>query len=273
MNFKTFARFNHNYNYVFIDESGNPSNKMFQKTVDSVHKNGYAEREFSTFTISGVFIKSKKQYSYLKKSLTELKNQILNLPRNIHIHRCDLKSNEFLNKNGINRSNVWRYENRLLDLAIKHKLPIFSASINREKMMNAPDFELNNYVNKFNTLKYCIERLMKNIVNFLKNRRIWKKTYLVFEVTSIDQQKRVLTIFNDYLEKNKFAKKFIKGMMFMTKKDNKENPISGNELIDFINYPLFLWASNTGFQISKMSFYLYPRYEKKSISLVETRIQ
>jgi hypothetical protein len=106
VDFKTFARFNNNYNYIFIDESGNPNNKMFQRTVESVNKNGYAEREFSTFTISGVFIRNKKQYSHLKTSLSGLKRQILKLPGDVHIHRCDLKSNKFLNNKKINKVDV-----------------------------------------------------------------------------------------------------------------------------------------------------------------------
>lgn len=273
---KYFDRYNNRFNYVFIDESGNSSNKMWHKVLEEIEQKGFSNREFTTFTMSGFFIDSKKKYLYLKNDIWKLKKDILRMNNNIHVHRTDLKSQKFLEKYDIGLHDASKYQSRISTLAIKHKLQIFSTSFNRELMIDKPKFNFEYYLNKHDVLEVCVSKLMYNIANFYneikKERMIRKKIMLVFEETNKKTEKQIVKIFSRVLEQRPFLKSIFSGIFFMAKTDSRNRPIAANEIIDFLNYPLFLWASNTVYHQTKLSFNGYPNYEKKSITLVD-RIQ
>jgi hypothetical protein len=271
MESKNFNKYNNRYSYVFIDESGNSSNKMWNKMLEERQKNGFSSREFSTYTISGFIISSKKKYEFLKREIWSLKKNILGQKNNIHIHRTDLRNAKFLLDNDISCEKAFEFQAKISNLAVKHKLEVFSSNFNRELMLNKPGFELSFYVNKYDILEVCVTRLIFNIYRYYKDKfnlfKKRKKIILVFEKTNKKIENKILRIFSALIIKSPELKKVFKEALFMDKNDSGGKPIVANELIDFINYPLFLWASNTIFHQTKRCFNNFPNYEKKSISL------
>ncbi|AXK51729.1 hypothetical protein [Spiroplasma alleghenense] len=124
---KKFGQFNNNYYYIFLDESGNSSKKMWSKVKAEMISKGWSSREYSTVTYSGIFVKNSNQFKYLERDVFLAKRNILGFTKNSFIHRTDLKNCLYLSQNKISFSQTSNFNFKMVDLAIKHKLPVFSA--------------------------------------------------------------------------------------------------------------------------------------------------
>ncbi|AXK51728.1 hypothetical protein [Spiroplasma alleghenense] len=131
------------------------------------------------------------------------------------------------------------------------------------------DFDYINYKTKHKIVEELIKKLLKNIADFWYKERLSKKIVLVFEESNAGNEKEILSTFNNLINKNEKYKLIFKKLLFNKKENKSGQPIAVNEIVDFVNYSLWLWASLKEYHFSKFSLYSYPNHEKKTLSIID----
>lgn len=253
--------------YIFIDESGNPNNKLFEHITMDIQQNGKVSNDIKTYTLTALVIKSVKQYGFLEKEMNDIKKDFFpnQNPELITLHRTDLRNDLFRKENNLSLEQVYLLENKIYKLIRVHRLITFSISCNREVLLDNPNYQ---YDEKTNWKEVLFHNLLMKIQRNIKRKNRRQKLVLVIETTQKKNDKKIVKFINELIQKKDLW--LFKKVLITNKVNKKRESILGNELVDFICYSYFLWACNSLFHYSKFSLSGYPNHYKKSLTLIDT---
>lgn len=261
--------------YLFIDESGNSSKKMWDKIEPFISENGYVSRDISCYTMTGILVKSKKQYGRIVKEIENLKVEIFGKEyKDAHFHRSELFSPKRNVLGSIfNNVNAYKYERGIIKIANNFKLPIFSASFNREiHFLNEKYTNRKNYINKDLDLKELLfEKITKYAKNYCYKNNLSKKIMVVMETEDNYHNNKIFNYFQEH--KTYFFENFLfMNKTVISKNDQTQKSLIMNEMVDFINASFFLWAANTPYQLLKFNMPGYPNHFKHSLAIIDAKV-
>lgn len=262
--------------YAFIDESGISKMSSFYKNKEKdIKEKGYITNENKTYTLAALIINSVKKYYFLGKEINDLKREYFLVQEywKIPLHRCSLKSKEFKNKYGISNNDSYNLEKDIFKILRKHKIISFSVSCNKEVWKDNPKSLLNNQEKNNQDLRFLVFEKLINKINrtFLlesKKTSNFKSVVIIVETTDDKNNRKLVKWFKEQKENGKFS--IIKKILITNKVNKNQLPILGNELVDFLCYSYWLWASNSLFHnSSKFLLHGFPNYDKNSLSLIQ----
>jgi|GEM_PF-1970238 len=245
---------------------------MWDKIDPCINKLGYVKRDISCYTMTGILVKSKKQYGRIVKKVENLKIDIFGKEhKNTHCHRSELLSpSENDDISVFNKTNIYKYEKGLIEIAKEFKLPIFSASFNREiYFLREKKMKNRSCINKSLDLK---KLLFAKIMNYTKNycykNNFKKKIVIVMETEDTHHDNQIFTYFESN-KTNNFKKFLFMKKTIINKKDQTKKSLIMNEMVDFLNAAFFFWAANTPYHLLKFNMPEYPKHFKHSLAIID----